>query len=251
MLEKNKIYLGDCLEVMNNIENETIDMILCDLPYGVTNNKQDIIIPFEKLWQQYERVIKSNGAIVLFAQGMFYIDLVNSNKKLFRYDLIWDKQLTSGFLNANRQPLRQHEQIAVFYKKQPTYNPQFSIGKPSHSKGYKKDHKNNNYGKYEEINNTDITNTNKFPTSILSYQKTHPSKANHPTEKSVELSMYLIKTYSNEGDLILDNCIGSGTTAIACVNTNRDYIGIELQQKYFDIANKRISEKLCERRVLN
>lgn len=241
MLEKNKIYQGNCLEVMQSIEDASIDMILCDLPYGVTKNKMDIVIPFDKLWKQYERIIKSNGVIALFAQGIFYVDLVSSNKKLFRYDLIWDKKLTSGFLNCNRQPLRKHEQIAIFYKKQPTYNPQFTSGLPSHSKGKcLNKHKNNNYGKYDEVDNTSKSNIDKFPTSILEYQKVHPSKALHPTQKSIELSKYLIKTYTNENELVLDNCMGSGTTAIACIETNRHYIGIELQQEYVDIANKRI-----------
>lgn len=243
MLEKNKIYQGDCLKIMQQIDNKSIDMILCDLPYGVTNNKKDIVIPFEELWKQYERIIKDHGVIALFAQGIFYVDLVNSNRKLFRYDLVWDKKLTSGFLNCNRQPLRQHEQIAIFYKKQPTYNPQFSNGLPSHSKGKcLNKHKNNNYGKYDEVDNTSKDKIDKFPTSILEYQKIHPSKAVHPTQKSIELSEYLIKTYTNENESVLDNCMGSGTTAIACINTNRDYIGIELQKEYVDIANKRISE---------
>ena len=127
--------LGDCLEIMKEIPDKSVDMVLCDLPYGVTQNKLDLIIPFEPLWEQYERVIKDNGIILLFAQGLFYVDLVNSNRKLFRYDLTWDKVLKSGFLNANKMPLRQHEQIAVFYKKLPTYNPQFFKGTPSHSQG--------------------------------------------------------------------------------------------------------------------
>lgn len=243
MLEKNKIYQGDCLEVMKNIADKSIDMILCDLPYGVTKNKNDIVIPFDRLWKQYERIIKSNGVIALFAQGLFYVDLVNSNKKLFKYDLVWDKKLTSGFLNCNRQPLRKHEQIAIFYKKQPIYNPQFSKGQPLHSKGKcLNKHQNRNYGKYKELSNTSKDNFNKFPTSILEYSKVHPSKSIHPTQKSIELSEYLIKTYTNENDIVLDNCIGSGTTSIACINTNRNFIGIELQQEYVDIANKRINE---------
>ena len=148
---------GDCLEVMKNIPDNSIDMILCDLPYGVTQNKKDIKIPFKQLWEQYERIIKENGSICLFAQGQFYVDLVNSKRELFRYDLIWDKVLSSGFLNANRQPLRKHEQIVIFYKKLPTYNPQFSKGKPLHGKGilYKsKENKNNNYGKFNPLEDT-------------------------------------------------------------------------------------------------
>ena len=146
-----KLILGDCLEKMKDIPKKSIDLILCDLPYGLTQNSKDIALPFDKLWEQYNRIIKDNGCIALFAQGLFYVDLVNSNRKMFRYDLIWDKVLTSGFLNAKCMPLRQHEQIAIFYKKLPTYNPQFTIGKPSHSKGvsYKdKEYKNRNYGKF-------------------------------------------------------------------------------------------------------
>ena len=240
-----KLIHGDCLELMKDISNNTIDMILCDLPYGVTHNKLDLVIPFDKLWLQYERIIKDNGAIILFGQGVFYIDLVNSNRKLFRYDLVWDKKLTSGFLNANRMPLRQHEQIAVFYKKLPTYNPQFTIGSPLHSKGinYKnKDIKNQNYGQFKVTDDLRAGSTEKYPTSILTYQKPHPSVSNHRTEKPVALLEYLIKTYTNEGDLVLDNCIGSGSTGVACVNTNRNFIGIELDEGYFNIAKKRIEE---------
>ena len=158
----NTIHLGDCLEIMNDIKDGSVDLILCDLPYGTTNNDKDIVIPFDELWKHYKRVIKENGAIVLFAQGLFYIDLVNSNREMFRYDLIWDKILTTGFLNANRMPLRSHEQIAVFYKKQPTYNPQFVEGEPSHSRGRKyltKEHVNQNYGTYNLTD--DVTQNNK------------------------------------------------------------------------------------------
>ena len=207
-----KLIHGDCLEEMKSIPNEKIDMILCDLPYGVTRNKKDIILPFNKLWEQYERIIKPNGVICLFAQGTFYVDLVNSNRKLFRYDLIWDKELVSGFLNAKKQPLRRHEQIAIFYKKLPTYHPQFSKGAPLHSKGtaYKsKDVTNNNYGEFKTTDDTRSGETNKYPTSILKFQKVHPSKSVHPTEKSIELLKYLIKTYTDEGELVLDNCMGS------------------------------------------
>lgn len=193
--------------------------------------------------ETYERIIKDNGAILLFGQGAFYVDLVNSNRKLFRYDLVWDKQLTSGFLNAKRMPLRQHEQIAVFYKKLPTYNPQFTQGKPLHSKGvsYKnKEHTNQNYGKFHMTDDSRAGSTEKYPTSILSFSKPHPSIAKHRTEKPVELLEYLIKTYTNEGEIVVDNCMGSGSTGVACVNTNRRFIGIEIEPKYFDIAKERI-----------
>lgn len=242
-MSKIDLYNGDCLELMKNIPDKSIDMILCDLPYGVTQNKKDIIIPFDKLWEQYNRIIKDNGAIVLFAQGMFYIDLVNSNRKMFKYDLVWNKQLISGFLNANRMPLRQHEQIAIFYKKLPTYNPQFTQGKPLHSKGKSyidKKCNNKNYGIFHVTDDNRAGSTEKYPTSILTFNKPHPSVAKHRTEKPVALLEYLIKTYTNENETVLDNCMGSGSTGIACKNTNRNFIGIELDKDYFEIAKKRI-----------
>lgn len=229
------LYQGDCLEEMKEIKDKSIDMILCDLPYGITQNKLDIIIPFEPLWKQYERIIKDNGAIILFAQGVFYIDLVNSNRKLFRYDLVWDKCLVSGFLNAKKMPLRQHEQIAVFYKKLPTYNPQFTQGKPLHSKGIaytNKEIKNQNYGKFNITDDIRAGSTQKYPTSIIKFQKPHPSITIHRTQKPIELLEYLIKTYTNENDLVLDNCMGSGSTGVACKNLNRNFIGIELDENY-------------------
>lgn len=242
----NKLFHGDCLSIMPELPDKSIDMILCDLPYGVTRNKSDIVIPFDKLWEQYERIIKDNGAIILFGQGVFFIDLVNSNRKIFRYDLVWDKILKTGFLNAKRMPLRQHEQIAVFYKQLPTYNPQFTKGQPLHSKGYAykdKEVVNNNYGQYIESDDSRAGSTEKYPSSILIYQKPHPSVAQHRTEKPVELLEYLIKTYTNEGDTVLDNCMGAGGCGIACMNTNRNFIGIEIDNNYFDIAYQRIKRK--------
>lgn len=240
-----KLYKGDCLELFKNIEDKSIDMILCDLPYEVTQNKKDIKIPFEPLWENYERVIKDNGAIVLFAQGLFYIDLVNSNRKLFRYDIIWDKKLTTGFLNAKRMPLRQHEQIAVFYKKAPTYNPQFKKGKPLHSKGKSyidKDPKNQNYGKYENWDDSRAGSTDKYPTSIFTFQKPHPSVAVHRTEKPVDLLRELILTYTNEGELVLDNTMGSGSTGVAALEVGRRFIGMEMDEEYFKLASERIEK---------
>ena len=245
MLEINKIYNEDCLEGMKKIDDKSIDCIITDLPYGVTQNKSDIIIPFESLWEQYERIIKDNAAIILFGQGIFYIDLVNSNRKLFRYDLIWDKCLTSGFLNAKRMPLRQHEQIAVFYKKLPVYNPQMAQGQPLHSKGksYKdKEIKNQNYGEFKATDDTRAGSTEKYPTSIVKFQKPHPSVAKHRTEKSVELIEWLIKTYTNPGDLVLDSCAGSCTTAIAAMNTDRNFICFEKDKDIFEVGSKRVAE---------
>ena len=242
-----KLYQGDCLEVMKNIEDKSVDMILCDLPYGVTSkNKWDTIIPYEPLWKEYKRIIKDNGAIILFGQDKFTARTMLSNEKMHRYNLIWNKVLTSGFLNANRMPLREHEDIMVFYKKLPTYNPQFTEGKPLHGMGekFKKiKNDNNNYNDFNSCNNPSANregDTKKYPKSILTFARKHSSKMLHPTEKPVELLEYLIKTYSNENDVILDNCMGSGGTGVACLKTNRDFIGIELDKGYFNIAKERI-----------
>jgi len=229
---------------MNSIDDKSIDMILCDLPYGVLNkpkNKWDSVIPFEELWTHYNRIIKDNGAIVLFGQGMFSADLMHSNKKMWRYNLIWKKaDRTSGFLNSNRMPMRNHEDIIVFYKKQPTYNPQFTYGhKPSHKKGKVGvlNEVNNCYGEFTTLETRDYGDR-KFPKSIINIDREHPPV--HPTQKPVKLCEWLISTYTNEGELVLDNCIGSGSTAIACVNIKRNYIGFELDKNYFDLANNRI-----------
>lgn len=238
------LYNGDCLELMKKIPAKSIDMILCDLPYGITRCKWDVEIDLEQLWIQYERIIKDNGVICLFAQTKFFIKLVNSNAKLFRYDLVWDKVLVTGFLNANRQPLRQHEQIAIFYKKQPTYNPQMGIGKPLHGKGKIKSEnikKNNVYGKLYKTPDIRKGSTEKYPTSILKFQKIHSSKMMYPTEKPINLLECLIKTYTNENEIVLDNCMGSGTTGIACQNTNRNFIGIEINKETFELAKKRLN----------
>lgn len=242
---------GDCLVEMSHIQDKSIDMILCDLPYGVLNkgNKNaywDSAIPFDLLWQQYERIIKDDGAIVLFGQGMFTAKLMMSNPKMWRYNLVWDKVLTSGFLNAKRMPLRSHEDICVFYKSLPTYNPQMRVGKPLHGKGvsYKeRKTKNSCYGSFESTEDTRKGSTSKYPSSIVKFQKTHPSKASHPTEKSVPLCEWLIRTYTNVGDVVLDNCMGSGSTGIAAIKANRDFIGIELDSEYFKVSERRIKEE--------
>lgn len=241
-----ELQFGDCLDLMPSLPDKSIDLILADLPFGTTKNKKDIVIPFEPLWEQYLRIIKDNGAIILFAHGLFYVDLVNSMRKHFRYDLVWDKILVTGFLNANRMPLRSHEQIAVFYKKPPTYNPQKTIGKPLHSKGksyLEKDHKNQNYGNFHMTDDSNAGNTLKHPKSILKYQKPHPSKALHRTEKSVELLEWIIKTYTNEEELVLDNVAGSGPTGLACMNTNRKFILMEKDKHYYDLIIDRLKLK--------
>lgn len=241
-MSKYKLHNGDCLELMKDIPDKSIDMILCDLPYETTQNKWDTIIPYDKLWEQYNRVIKDNGCIALFCDGMFMAELMMSNKKMWKYNLVWDKVLTSGFLNANRMPLRGHEEIAIFYKKQPTYNPQKTKGRPNHSKGTPKECQNNNYGEYDFVDNTKELGDMKHPKSIITVQKPHPSKMIHPTQKPVELLEWLINTYTNENDLVLDNCMGSGSTGVACLNTNRNFIGMEKDETYFKLAEQRIVE---------
>jgi len=232
---------GDCLELMSDLPDASIDMILCDLPYGVTKNKWDSVIPLDKLWEQYRRIAKPNTAICLFADGMFEANLMLSNPKWWRYNLVWDKVLTSGFLNANRMPLRSHEEICVFYQKQPTYNPQKVVGAKNHSKGRPKENANENYGDYNFVDNSDQLGNMKHPKSILTFPKPHPSVAIHPTQKSLELCQWLVRTYTNPGDIVLDNCMGSGTSCLAAKIEDRHYIGFELDDKYFDVAFRRLS----------
>lgn len=233
---------GDCLELMKDIPDGSIDMILCDLPYGTTRNKWDSTIPFESLWEQYERIIKETGAIVLFCDGLFTANLIQSNIKLWRYNLIWDKQRGSDFLNANVKPLKSHEDIAVFYKKKPTYNKQFWYSTPY--KRTKNGSLSNNYGDRKEAW-SESKDGARNPLTILSFPR--DGDRLHPTQKPVALLEYLIKTYTNKGDTVLDNCMGSGPTGVACINTKRNFIGIELDKQYFDIAFKRIGIALCDK----
>lgn len=250
MNERIQLWHGDCLELMNNIPDKSVDAIICDLPYGVLNkgNKNaewDEMLPLDRLWEQYCRIIKDDGAIVLFGQGLFTAQLMMSNTKMWRYNLVWDKVLKSGFLNANRMPLRQHEDILVFYKKMPVYNPQFTQGLPLHGKGTSyKNNTNRNYGAIKTTDDHRKGSTEKYPSSILRFDKPHPSKALHQTEKPVALIECLIKTFSNEKDLILDNTAGSMTTAIAAINTNRRCICIEKDEHYFEVGKKRVEDRL-------
>ena len=230
-----KLLQGDCLELMKDISNKSIDLILCDLPYGTTHNKWDTIIPFDKLWVQYKRIIKDNGAILLFSQMPFGASLIMSNPKMFRYEWIWEKNQAVGFLNAKKMPLRKHENILVFYKHLPTYNPQglIKLDEPIQEKGSA-----NRNGKNYGVADKSFTRTHtNYPTDIITFSK---DSGYHPTQKPVDLLEYLIKTYTNEGDTVLDNCMGSGSTGVACVNTNRDFIGMELNEEYFKIACGRI-----------
>ena len=232
---------GDCLEIMKDIPDKSIDMILADLPYGTTACKWDTIIPFEPLWEQYERVIKDNGAIVLTASQPFTSALIMSNPKLFRYEWIWEKTMASNFALARKQPFKKHENILVFYKKQPTYNPQMEEGKPYVDKR-ETGVRNASVGTSADVKRVPIKNNGtRFPSSVQKYSNGNNGNV-HPTQKPVPLFEYLIKTYTNEGETVLDNCMGSGTTGVACINTNRNFIGIELDEDYFNIAKKRIEE---------
>ena len=236
------LILGDCLTEMQNIPDGSVDMILCDLPYGTTACKWDSVIPFAPLWEQYERIIKDDGAIVLFGSEPFSSRLRLSNIKFYRYDWVWDKvNLYTGSLLANKRPLKRHENIMVFYKKQPVYNKQYRKGQPysmtRNTKGVG-EYASNTYQRVKTINNG-----NHNPCSILEIEGGNKSeKGLHPTQKPVALMEYLIKTYTNPGDLVLDNCMGSGTTGVACINTGRNFIGIELDEKYFNIAKERIDK---------
>lgn len=239
LIESNNVYHGDCLEVLFNVDDKTIDMILCDLPYGTTQNQWDSIIDPAKLWKHYRRIVKDNGVVLLFGCGIFSATMILEAKDLYKYTLIWKKNKSTGFLNAKKQPLRIHEDIMVFYDKQPTYNPQKTTGhKPVNA--YKKNATGTNYGKTKGIGGGG--STERYPTTVLDFSiinNDDPEKV-HPTQKPVKLGEYLIKTYSNEGDLVLDNSCGSGSFLVAAKNCNRRYIGIDNDTKYVELAKKRL-----------
>jgi site-specific DNA-methyltransferase (adenine-specific) len=225
------VYCGDCLEVMKQIPDKSIDLVLTDPPYGVTQNKQDIVVDLAEVFRV------SNG-VVLTAQQPYTTDVIYKHRKYFKYDLVWNKVLTSGFLNANRMPLRTHESILVFGDVQ--YFPQKTLGSKNHSKGKPKECANNNYGKHNFVDNTEKLGYMKCPTSIIVFPKPHPSVAQHRTEKPIELMRWLVKTYSKIGDTILDPFLGSGTTLVAAKELGRKAIGIEISDKYCEIAVRRI-----------
>jgi site-specific DNA-methyltransferase (adenine-specific) len=236
----NETILGDCLEIMKKIPDESVDMVLCDLPYGTTQCKWDTIIPFEPLWAEYNRVCKLRAPMIFTASQPFTSRLINSNIKNFKYTWVWEKSKATGYLNAKRMPMRAHEDICVFYKKPPIYNPQMRQGDP-YNKG--KAHRPTEvYGSQVSTlvkNDTGL----RYPRTVV-YFKTAESegKVHHPTQKPVALFEYLIKTYSNEGDIILDSCMGAGTTGLAAFKTGRRFIGIDSDPKYVDIANQRIND---------
>lgn len=239
-----KLYCGDCLEVMKTIPDNHIDMVFCDLPYGTTRNSWDEIISFENLWEQYNRIVKDNGAVVLTSQQPFTSKLIISNIKNFRYEWIWEKNKATGHLNANKMPMKAHENICIFYKKFPTYNPQKTTGHKPHNAVKPKSNipepeVKRNYGHVSNTFGNDGTTTDRFPRTVQKFPVVNnddPLKW-HPTQKPIELIGYFIKTYSNEGDIVLDNCMGSGSTGVVCKNTNRNFIGIELDEEYFNLAS--------------
>lgn len=232
---------GDCLELMKDIPEHSVDLILCDLPYGTTQCKWDIILPFDVLWENYHRIISNNGIVALFGTEPFSSRLRLSNLSEFRYDWYWVKNRPSGHLNAKIQPLRNVEIISIFYGNNIQYFPQMSVGKPSHSIGRAVNEvtcKNNNlYGNFARV---EREGNLKYPRQTLYYNRPHPPI--HPTQKPLDLIEYLIKTYTKEGDLVLDNCMGSGTTGVACKHLDRNFIGIELNPKYFELAKSRIED---------
>ena len=244
MKELNKIYNEDCLIGMQDIPDNSIDCIICDLPYNITKLTWDILIPFDKLWEQYTRIIKPTGNIVLFSSGMFTYKLIESNIKNFRYKLIWKKNVPTGMSSAKYRPMKYYEEICVFGNSKATYNPimkeRVGIGKACYNYDhYCGDSNHLQFNKQKKRYDPDWVQ----PSDVLEFNVVPNRNGKlHPTQKPVELVEYLIKTYSNEGDIVLDNCMGSGTTAIAAINTNRNFIGFELDKNYFDIANERISE---------
>src|SRR5690554_553078 len=264
---KNKVIQGDCLDVMQSIPDKSIDMILCDLPYGTTQNKWDSVIDLDKLWKQYKRIIKDRGAIILTSQGVFTAKLILSNEKNFKYKIVWIKSKATNFLNAKKQPLRKHEDICVFYKKQPTYHPQMTEGE-AYDKGIRKDQFTGSYGEFEPRHVK--SNGGRYPTDVISYEldvedyvyiKTAESEGTvyHPTQKPIELGRYLMKTFTKPGDVVLDNACGSGSFLLSAILEDRNFIGIEknedgfLHKKhpidYIKVCVDRIEETLKDKEI--
>lgn len=246
----NEIILGDCIDIMSTLPDGCVDMVFCDLPYGTTQNKWDSLIPFDKLWEQYDRVVKIDGAIVLTAQPPFDKILACSNLEHFKYEWIWEKNKATGHLNAKKMPMKAHENILIFYRKLPTYNPQMTTGHKPMNAVLPKDNipepeEKRNYNHVDKrLGNTGGT-TVRYPRDILKFPviNNDDPKKFHPTQKPVDLIEYFIKTYSNPGDTVMDNCMGSGSTIIACNNTDRKYIGIEQNEEYFNTAREWIDSE--------
>lgn len=256
---ENQVIEGDCLEVMNEIPSKSIDMILCDLPYGTTQNHWDSVIPLDQVWKHYERIIKDNGIIALTSQGIFTANLIISNPKLFKYKITWIKSKPTNFLNAKKQPLRKHEDICIFYKNQPTYYPQMTYAEP-YNKGFRKNQLTGSYGDFKTVEVK--SNGERYPTDVV-YFKTAESEGNvyHPTQKPVELGRYLIRTFTKEDDIILDNTCGSGSFLVSAVLEGRKFIGIEKNQEvylfkkhrvdYIKVSKQRIKEAEIQHKIEN
>lgn len=242
-MEINKVYFGDCLQLMDSIKDKSIDMILCDLPYGTTKAKWDCLIDLPKLWQHYKRIIKDNGAILLFAQTPFDKQLGASNFKMLRYEWIWEKTSATGHLNAKKMPMKAHENILVFYKKEPIYNPIKTTGharKVSTAEHKRNSSKTELYGKH---GNTTYDSTERYPRSVLKFKSDKQLSKLHSTQKPVALLEYFIKTYTNEGMIVLDNACGSGSTGEACINTKRNYILIDNDTNSYNTSSSRLNKK--------
>ena len=246
-METNKVYLGDCLEIMKDIPDKSVDLIVCDLPFGSTANQWDVIIPFDLLWNQYKRIMKNDTAILLFGTGLFTHKLALSNEKMYKYDIIWHKSKSGSSFTAKYRPVAKHENILVFGKGKTKYNPQMLPGEPYKRKWT--EHKKNNmkYGFNGVVHDNDGT---RHPSTVQFFQqKWRRQDQLHPCQKPIELLEWLIKSYSNEGDTILDNCSGSGTMAIAAINTNRNWILIEKDKEYYDLSVNRIQNSIVHPRT--
>lgn len=247
-----QIQQGDCLELMKSIPDKSIDMILADLPYGVVDCEWDFILPFNLLWDTYKRIVKNNGCIALFSSQPFTTDLINSNRDMFKYEIIWEKSNATQFLNSSFRPLQSHENILIFYKDKPTYNPQmYKINKLSNKTSLNK----NGYGNLYSTTKYEVRQTGgkeeRFPRTVLECFSVNSNINVHPTQKPVPLLEYLILTYTNENETILDNTMGSGSTGVACIRTNRKFIGYEKDSNYFSIAERRILEEIDKTSLFN
>lgn len=243
------LFCGDCIEIMQQIPEHSIDAVICDLPYGLTKAHWDKPIPFEPLWGGYERVCKEKAPIILFSEQPFTTDLINSARKLFRYEIIWEKTQKTGFYNANRMPLKGHENILVFYKKLPTYNPQkYHVDRKDIGRRRKKQA--DRCVLYGHVAAQDyVENGTRYPHDVIHFSNwngalfgNNSNATKHPTQKPVPVIEWLIRSYTNQGDTVLDNCMGSGSTGVAAINTGRNFVGIELDKSYYQIAEKRIQE---------
>lgn len=249
MIELNKIYNEDCLLGMQRIPDASIDMILTDLPYETTQNEWDKIIPFEPMWEQYNRIIKPNGAIVLWAQPPFNIVLANSNLEMYRYDWIWEKPKATGWLNSKKMPMKAHENILVFYKKLPTYNPQMTTGHKPVNSYTKHTTDGSNYGK-TQIGISGGGSTERYPRSILKFSSDTQKSSYHPQQKPVAAYKYFIRTYTNEGEIVLDSSSGAGTLALAAIEENRNFICFEKNKKNYKKSIIRLEKETSQMTLL-